>query len=387
MRHRPWKTRLSDMKEAISKIISYCSGLSSETELFKNPEKLDACIRNFQVLGDAAARIPPAIRKEINGIPWREITAMRNSREAEAKLRTCIFVIAGLIWSTLSLASAPCADYQNSSEMVESTKIGPFTYKMSYDPDTDRGRLKIIRRGKVVYSQVGSHFYINTAAKCGDLPKAGASITGKRRRELVVVNWTGGAHCCYTLSIIALEDQPFLIQEIELEHSWPDFKDLNKDGILELLISDWTFAYWKIPFAQSPAPQITLGFNGRRWVFEPRWNKKARPSPNDFLASQAKIKQAFVDTKLDASLGDREDTGAPVLLWTEMLNLIYSGNADLALKLFDSAWPADSPHKKKFQCEFGRQLGQSPFFEDLRKINQPDTVPLNEHTDCSTSEK
>lgn len=66
------------MREAVSKIISYCSGLSSETELFKTPEKFDACIRNFQVLGDAAARISPNIRKEIDGIPWREITAMRN---------------------------------------------------------------------------------------------------------------------------------------------------------------------------------------------------------------------------------------------------------------------------------------------------------------------
>lgn len=78
MRHRPWKTRLADMKEAISRIISYCSGLSSETDLFKTPEKFDACIRNFQILGDAAARIPPSIRKEIKGIPWREITATRN---------------------------------------------------------------------------------------------------------------------------------------------------------------------------------------------------------------------------------------------------------------------------------------------------------------------
>lgn len=78
MRHRPWKTRLADMKEAIAKIIKYCSGLPSENELLKNPEKFDACIRNFQVLGDAGSRIPPAIRKELPTIPWREISAMRN---------------------------------------------------------------------------------------------------------------------------------------------------------------------------------------------------------------------------------------------------------------------------------------------------------------------
>lgn len=78
MRHRPWKTRLSDMHESIKKIRSYCSGVDSETTLFKNPEKFDACIRNFQVLGDADTRIPAAIRKQIPGVPWREIAAMRN---------------------------------------------------------------------------------------------------------------------------------------------------------------------------------------------------------------------------------------------------------------------------------------------------------------------
>jgi uncharacterized protein with HEPN domain len=85
------------MRDAIDKIRSYCSLLTSETELFKKPEKLDACIRNFQVLGDAASRVPAAVRKELPGIPWREISAMRNILVHEY-----FGVSPSIIWKTIT---------------------------------------------------------------------------------------------------------------------------------------------------------------------------------------------------------------------------------------------------------------------------------------------
>ncbi len=85
------------MKDAIKKIRAYCSGLNSETELFKNPEKLDACIRNFQILGDASSRIPAMVRKQIPGIPWREISAMRNILVHEY-----FGVSPSIIWKTIT---------------------------------------------------------------------------------------------------------------------------------------------------------------------------------------------------------------------------------------------------------------------------------------------
>jgi len=75
---RLWKHRLKDMEEAIEKTLRYCEGLSSENDLASDHKTLDACIRNFQVLGDAANQVPTPIREELKSISWKEIRGMRN---------------------------------------------------------------------------------------------------------------------------------------------------------------------------------------------------------------------------------------------------------------------------------------------------------------------
>ncbi len=299
--------------------------------------------------------------------------------------RLYTLAIAGSILAPISFAAAPCAGKAEPSQLIERLNIGPFTYKMTYDRDTGKGQFKIFRRGKAVYSQIGSHFYINPTSECGDLPMAGTSISGRNRREVAIVDWSGGAHCCYTLFIVALGEQPFLIQKIELEHSWPDFQELDGDGVSELLLSDWTFAYWKVAFAQSPSPSVTLGFNGKQWVYDPKWNRKPRPLQSELLKLRPRIEQGFTDTKADAGSGDFGGTGAPVLLWDEMLKQIYTGHADSAIELINAGWPADNQHKEKFLCEFRNQLQQSPFFGELKKINHRGALLLQKRPaeDCS----
>lgn len=40
--------------------------------------RLDATIRNLELIGEAAKRLPDAVRDAIEGVPWREIVGMRN---------------------------------------------------------------------------------------------------------------------------------------------------------------------------------------------------------------------------------------------------------------------------------------------------------------------
>jgi uncharacterized protein with HEPN domain len=49
---RQWKVRLHDMLEAVTKILGYCEGISSEEDFDRNQRTFDACIRNFQILGE-----------------------------------------------------------------------------------------------------------------------------------------------------------------------------------------------------------------------------------------------------------------------------------------------------------------------------------------------
>jgi uncharacterized protein with HEPN domain len=51
---------------------------SSRNLLFKTPLIQDAVIRNFEVIGEAAKRIPDSFRQANPGIPWRSLASFRD---------------------------------------------------------------------------------------------------------------------------------------------------------------------------------------------------------------------------------------------------------------------------------------------------------------------
>jgi uncharacterized protein with HEPN domain len=68
---------VEDILEAIRRIGSYTSGLDYAA-FTKNPMAIDAVVRNLEVLGEAAGRIPEEIRAGSPEIEWRKIIALRN---------------------------------------------------------------------------------------------------------------------------------------------------------------------------------------------------------------------------------------------------------------------------------------------------------------------
>ncbi|MCZ4409752.1 DUF86 domain-containing protein [Cryomorphaceae bacterium 1068] len=68
---------VQDMLESGQKIISYTSGYSYDD--FINDEKtVDAVIRNFEIIGEAASRISEELKNSNDGIPWKQLKGYRN---------------------------------------------------------------------------------------------------------------------------------------------------------------------------------------------------------------------------------------------------------------------------------------------------------------------
>ena len=74
---REFKDYLDDMFRAINNIIDYTKELNFNN-FKKNKLIIDAVIRNFEALGEAAGKIPQRIIKKYNNIKWKEISGMRN---------------------------------------------------------------------------------------------------------------------------------------------------------------------------------------------------------------------------------------------------------------------------------------------------------------------
>jgi len=68
---------LEDIRESVIKIKRYTQGLSFEE--FRNSEMVvDAVIRNFEIIGEAASQTPDSIKEKHSDVPWYKMKGLRN---------------------------------------------------------------------------------------------------------------------------------------------------------------------------------------------------------------------------------------------------------------------------------------------------------------------
>ena len=68
---------LEDILESCKKITSYTQGLTFKT-FISDDKTLDAVIRNFEIIGETANRIPENYCNQHTEIAWHQMVGMRN---------------------------------------------------------------------------------------------------------------------------------------------------------------------------------------------------------------------------------------------------------------------------------------------------------------------
>ena len=68
---------LKDIIESAEKILTYTEGFSYE-QFLADGRTVDAVIRNFEIIGEAASRLPEEIRDQYPSIDWHRIRGFRN---------------------------------------------------------------------------------------------------------------------------------------------------------------------------------------------------------------------------------------------------------------------------------------------------------------------
>lgn len=252
-----------------------------------------------------------------------------------------------------------------------------YTVRVYQGDESKAGFLEILRRGRRVYSTAGWRFGIDRlpyAHTTDALAGMGRSITSDGLPNLVVAEWTGGAHCCFVFRIFEIGKRFRLVDTINARHSeQTTFRDLRGDGTLEVVMNDWTFAYWNTSFADSPAPQVILRYRAPKYVPDLELMRKPAPTAAELVAQADALRSEF---KPEDDFNGNKRWKVPPALCGAMLDLIYTGNLESARQLCDRAWPDTWPGKREFLREFREQLATSPYYQDLLRLNPSGMRPL-----------
>jgi uncharacterized protein with HEPN domain len=75
--HRSHELRIADIIEAIEIVLEYTIGMTFE-QFASDRKTIDAVIRNFIIIGEAASHLPDDLMETHPELPWREMRDMRN---------------------------------------------------------------------------------------------------------------------------------------------------------------------------------------------------------------------------------------------------------------------------------------------------------------------
>lgn len=280
----------------------------------------------------------------------------------------------------LLLAAAPPAFFFGRAALDRIARLVLPRWKMVETLDIDGYRVELLRLRfpplqpeplmQVRISHGGTRLFTHSgwrldlghrSASTGKLVGRGEDITGRQQPDVILSEYTGGAHCCTLYWLFELSDgQALPLAYLNGLHGGGDFADLDGDGILEYTTDDWTFAYWHVPYVASPSPNVILRFRGDRYVVAGDLMRRPPPPPAELAAAAEALHEP-----LRLAPGD-----PPVELWSRMLDLMYTGHERLAWEFFEQAWPGESEPKRKFLAEFRAQLAKSAYWPDVRAAGE-----------------
>lgn len=152
---------------------------------------------------------------------------------------------------------------QDRAEPLKTTShsCGKYTVRLSENGfDDPEDRIQLVQGGRAAVTLTDTSVDFQG---CRDL-------TGDGVPEVILTQFSGGAHCCFTHSVYSLSTPPRLLLRAESAHSEAlEVSQLDGRGPLELVGADWRFAYaYGLSFAESPALPVVYAYRGGRYVVD-----------------------------------------------------------------------------------------------------------------------
>ena len=167
---------------------------------------------------------------------------------------------------------------------------------------------------------------------------SGTDINGDGKPELVLDGYSGGAHCCYSYTIIGLGQTHQVLRT--LHSQVPMTFEGQADGSTVIRTGDSVFDYFVVPHSDAVIPQLILRMDGNKLLdVGAQFHKEY-----DAQIEQARAQLSSQDLEKfhQARLGDRmfgDQTLTVHRVLVIVLNYLYSGREAQAWQALTELWP------------------------------------------------
>lgn len=207
----------------------------------------------------------------------------------------------------------------------------------------------------------------------GRLPVLGSDIAGTGLPQFALIGWSGGARCCYTLHLIELGPKPRQLAYIPGGDGLPRFQQRDGEADLEIVLEDAAYVFWRAAYSQSAMPRVVLKYDpaAGQYRLAQALMRRAAPNPARLEAEARQLRLLETWTSGESSFLGGPPRGVPPRLFRTMLDLIYGGQYELALRFLDAAWNDAHPESKAgfrrdlLEC----RLRASEWWPDIAALN------------------
>ncbi len=253
-------------------------------------------------------------------------------------------------------ASVPSAGVFSPSGQMAEKKFGEYTIRI-YSGSSDQlagGFLEILQAGTRVYTGQHESFEIDDTGT-----PVGADVTGTGNPNLVVKEYSGGAHCCTSFEVFSLGSNFQKLVTIESADCDGAHFQRQDNGGYVFYGCDPAVRMYGASFADSAAPGVILRYVNGSFHLAPDLMRKPPPSLDELKAKAADL----------ASNPTWSTQDVPGAFWQCVIDLTYSGNSRSADQFVTLAWPVQRTDRNQQIQQFSTQLRKSPYWADIQALN------------------
>ena len=296
-----------------------------------------------------------------------------------------LFLLAGMSVSPLAAGACVMGDELFSHPELQSKRYAFQDYEVRFyanadceaEPGSRIAGFEILKGGRRAYMQTGYNFALGYPLEQDQSPDSvkvgiGTDLTGEGEPDLLVSEWSGGSHCCYSFHLFRLGETFRKIQSIHLFDA-DESAFVRRPGVKGLVLNtaDYSaFAYFPASFAGSPAGRVFLSFQQGRFRLDPGLMKAVAPG-KDTIAKCAALFKKSRDWR----------GGQPLGMWYYATDLIYTGNQAAAFGFVEQSWAGSAADRDKYLGEYRRRLMKSIYYPELKLLQALGDTPGDQKID------